>query len=175
MPGETRRTLRSSKESSSSTNGEATRPESQSTSSNKDKPVPTRATSKGKAFLSKKGTSYPLGKEGAGDKQTNGQEPTENGVNGTDDVEMADDHPKPGQGKEGEDEMIVVLSPPKGTTLSDALDKDDERDITMEDTDKAENEETSSEKVDPVGKAIFGQWRIETSTKLSLLCRSYYC
>lgn len=161
MPGETRRTLRSSKESSSSANGEKARPDSQSTSSNKDKPVPTRATSKGKSFPPKKGSSYPSGKEEPGDKQTNGSEPTENGVNGVEDVEMADDQIKPGQGKEGEDEMTVVVPPPKSSTLSGAPSKDEEGDVVMDDTEATENEEPATEKVDPVAKAISGQWCTE--------------
>lgn len=158
MPGETRRTLRSTKESSSSANGEKARPDSQSTSSSKDKPVPTRAISKGKSFPPKKGSPYPSGKEGPGDKQTNGSEPTENGVNGVEDVEMADDQITPGQGKEGEDEMTVVVPPPKSSTLSGAPTKDDEGDVAMEDTETAENDATVPEKVDPVAKAISGQW-----------------
>lgn len=163
MPGETRRTLRSSKESSSSANGEKARPDSQSTSSNKDKPVPTRATSsKGKSFPPKKGSPYPSGKEGPGDKQTNGSEPTENGVNGVEDVEMADDQIKPVPGKEGEDEMTVVVPPPKSSTLSGAPIKDDEGDVVMDDTETAENDEIVTEKVDPVAKAISGQWCTET-------------
>ena len=159
MPGETRRTLRSSKESSSSANGEKARPESQSTSSNKDKPVPTRTTStKGKPIPPKKGSSYPSGKEGPGDKQTNGLEPTENGVNGTEDVEMDDDQIKPGQGKENEDEMTVVVPPHKSSTLSGAPKKDEDGDVAMEGIETAENDEPIPEKVDPVAKAISGQW-----------------
>lgn len=171
MPGETRRTLRSSKESSSSANGEKARPDSQSTSSNKDKPVPTRTTSaKGKSFPPKKGSTYPSGKEGAGDKQTNGLEPTENGVNGADDVEMADDQIKPGQGKEGEDEMTVVVPPHKSSNLSAPPNKDAEGDVAMEDTDKAANDETVSEKVDPVAKAISGK-----SLTSSDRSRNFHC
>lgn len=158
MPGETRRTLRSTKESSSSANGEKARPDSQSTSSSKDKPVPTRATSKSKSFPSKKGSSYSSSKEEPGDKQTNGSEPTENGVNGVEDVEMADEQIPPGQGKEGEDEMTVVVPPPKSSSLSGAPTKDSEGNVAMEDTEPVENDETTSEKVDPVAKATSGQF-----------------
>ncbi len=161
MPGETRRTLKSSKESSSSANGEKARTDSQSTSSSKDKPVPTRASSsKGKPLPSKKGISHPSGKEGTGDRQTNGTEPAENGVNGTEDVEMADDQIKPGQGNAGEDEMTVGLPSHKGTTLSDAPNKDD-GDTAMEDTDKAENDESASETVNVGAKAISGELQTE--------------
>ena len=78
MPGE-RRNLRSSKDTSSETNGEKARSNSQSSSS-KDKPVPTRTTSsKGKAQPGKK------------DKPTANGGPVENGVNGAEDVDMVDD------------------------------------------------------------------------------------
>ena len=154
MPGE-RRNLRSSKETSSSTNGEEARSNSQSSSSNKDKPVPTRATSaKGKALPTKK-TS---GKEGAEDKpHTNGTEPIENGINGTEDVDMVDDGPekvKIGTNKEGEDEMTVVVPPPKSSKLSGEPSKDEEGDIAMENTDKSDS--TSAE-LDPKAKAVAGK------------------
>ncbi|KAM0805505.1 proteasome regulatory subunit C-terminal-domain-containing protein [Usnea florida] len=151
MPGE-RRNLRSSKETSSSTNGEEARSNSQSSSSNKDKPVPTRATSaKGKALPTKK-TS---GKEGAEDKpHTNGTEPIENGINGTEDVDMVDDGPekvKIGTNKEGEDEMTVVVPPPKSSKLSGEPSKDEEGDIAMENTDKSDS---ISAELDPRAKAV---------------------
>lgn len=158
MPGETRRTLRSTKESSSSANGEKARPDSQSTSSSKDKPVPTRATSKSKSFPSKKGSSYSSSKEGPGDKQTNGSEPTENGVNGIEDVEMVDEQIPPGSGKEGEDEMTVVVPPAKSSSLSGAPTKDSEGNVAMEDTEAVESDEPASEKVDPAAKATSGQF-----------------
>ena len=154
MPGE-RRNLRSSKETSSSTNGEEPRSNSQSASSNKDKPVPTRATSaKGKTLPTKK----PPGKEAAEDKShTNGTEPVENGINGTEDVDMVDDGPekvKIGTKKEGEDEMTVVVPPPKSSKLSGEPGKDEEGDTTMENTDKSES---VSPELDPKAKAITGK------------------
>ncbi len=154
MPGE-RRNLRSNKETSSSTNGEEPRSNSQSSSSNKDKPVPTRATSsKGKTLPTKK-TS---GKEGPEDKpHTNGTEPIENGINGTEDIDMADDGPekvKIGTNKEGEDEMTVVVPPPKGSKLSGEPSKDDEGDIAMENTDKISS---VSPELDPKAKAVAGK------------------
>ena len=152
MPGE-RRNLRSSKETSSSTNGEKARSNSQSSSS-KDKPVPTRTTSsKGKA-LPKKTT----GKETAGDKpQTNGTEPIENGVNGSDDIDMVDDGPEKVKiGKEGEDEMTVVVPPPKGSKLSREPGKDDEGDVAMNNTESAETTGPEASPVDPKLKAVTG-------------------
>ena len=153
MPGE-RRNLRSSKETSSSTNGEEPRANSQSSSSNKDKPVPTRATSsKGKTLPTKK-TS---GKEGGEDKPyTNGTEPVENGINGTEDVDMVDDGSekvKVGTSKEGEDEMTVVVPPPKSSKLSGEPGKDEEGDITMENADKSDG---VSPGLDPKAKAMAG-------------------
>lgn len=154
MPGE-RRNLRSSKETSSSTNGEEPRANSQSSSSTKDKPVPTRATSlKGKTLSAKKSA----GKEGAEDKpHTNGTEPVENGINGTEDVDMVDDGPekvKIGTNKEGEDEMTVVVPPPKSSKLSGQPNKDEEGDIAMENTDKSDS---VSSNIDPKAKAVAGE------------------
>lgn len=160
MPGE-RRTLRSNKESASSTNGEKARSDSQSSSSSKDKPVPTRTTSsKGKPIPVKKATTNPSSREGAGEKpQTNGVEPAENGVNGSEDVEMADDgidQMKSGQLKDGEDEMTVVVPPPKGSKLTSEPSKDNEGDIAMENSGKTEADNLTPEKVDPAVKAAQG-------------------
>ncbi|KAA6411699.1 MAG: proteasome regulatory particle subunit [Lasallia pustulata] len=157
-PGE-RRNLRSNKEASS-TNGETTRSDSQSSNS-KDKPVPTRSTSsKGKALSSKKGPTGAASKTMSGDKpQTNGSEPTENGVNGTEDVEMTDDaaaRVKASGAKEGDDEMTVVVPPPKSSKLSGNSGQDLEGDIAMESTEKSEAGEPESEpqNVDPKVKTI---------------------
>ena len=154
MPGE-RRNLRSSKETSSSTNGEEPRSNSQSSSSNKDKPVPTRATSSKAKTLSTKKTP---GKEAAEDKpQINGTESVENGINGTEDIDMVDDGPekvKVGTNNEGEDEMTVVVPPPKSSKLSGEPSKDEEGDIAMENTDKSES---ANPELDPKAKAVAGK------------------
>ncbi len=163
MPGE-RRNLRSSKETSSQTNGEKARSDSQSSSS-KDKPVPTRATSsKGKAIPPKKAMTNSA-KDGSEDKpQTNGNGPIENGVNGTEDVDMADDSAvavKVGtgkDGKDGEDEMVLVVPPPKSSKLSGEPGKDGEGDVAMENTEHAETGQPESEKIDPKIKAVSGQY-----------------
>lgn len=166
MPGE-RRNLRSSKESSSSTNGEEPRANSQSSGSNKDKPVPNRATSsKGKILPTKKTSA----KEGAEDKpRTNGTEPVENGINGTEDVDMVDDGPekvKVGKNKEGEDEMTVVVPPPKSSKLSGEPGKDEEGDITMENTNKIDS---ASLEFDPKAKAVAGKRSSATKPALAIL------
>ena len=70
---------------------------------------------------------------------------------------MADDQIPPGQGKEAEDEMTVVVPPPKSTSLSGPPTKDSEGNVAMEDTEAVETDETTSEKVDPAAKAISGQ------------------
>ena len=168
MPGE-RRTLRSSKETSS-TNGEEPRSNSQSSSSNKDKPVPTRATSsKGKTLATKKTP----GKEASEDKpQTNGTEPVENGINGTEDVDMVDDGPekvKVGTSNEGEDEITVVVPPPKSSKLSGEPSKDEEGDVAMENTDKGHG---VSPGLDPTAKTVAGM-RLRLSQKPGRFCISW--
>ena len=160
MPGE-RRNLRSKKETSPQTNGEKSRSDSQSSSS-KDKPVPTRATSsKGKAIPPKKAVTT-AAKDSSEDKpQTNGNGPVDNGVNGAEDVEMADDgaeQVKVGTGKEGEDEMVLVVPPPKSSKLSGEPDKDEEGDVAMENTERAEAGEPEAEEIDPKVKAVSGQY-----------------
>ena len=98
MPGE-RRTLRSNKENPSRT-----------------------ASSKGKTPSNKKGGVNGSAKEEVSDKpQANGTEPVENGVNGTDDVEMDDDGSEQvriGNTKDGDEEMTVVVPPPKSSKLN---------------------------------------------------------
>ena len=161
MPGE-RRTLRSNKESAS-TNGEKARSDSQSSASTKDKPLPARATSsKSKAGLLKKGISGNSAKDMAGDKpKTNGAEPVENGLNGSEDVEMEEDgagRSRPNGTKEGEDEMTVVVPPPNSSKLSGQPLKDVEGDIDMDEAQIPPNGETKSvELVDPKVKAISGK------------------
>ena len=81
----------------------------------------------------------------------------ENGINGTEDVDMVDDGPekvKIGTNKEGEDEMTVVVPPPKSSKLSGQPNKDDEGDIAMENTDKSDS---VSSNIDPKVKAVAGE------------------
>ena len=155
MPGEQRRNLRSSKETSSSTNGEKPRPESQN-SSKTDNPVPTRSTSsKGKATISKKGLTNQLSKETGTDKpQTNGSEPAENGINGNEDVEMVDDIIE--KSKAGDDEMTVVVPPPKSSKLAGEPDKAEEMDIALDRTPEMELDQTE-ESADPKARAVSGE------------------
>jgi len=157
MAGE-KRNLRSNKETS--TNGERARSGSQSSSSNKDKPVPTRTTSsRGKALPPKKGSGNTAAKEGSADKpQTNGTEPVENGVNGIEDVEMGDDgaeQVKVGTTKDGEDEMTVVVPPPKSSKLNGEPGMDAEGDVAMENSEKV-SDNANAPTIDPRVKAITG-------------------
>ena len=165
MPGE-RRTLRSNKDTASSTDSEKARSDAQNTSSKKDQPVPARATStKAKGALGKKGTNN-TSQDMSGDKpKTNGVEPTENGVNGVEDVEMSDEKtpvPKTGSGKDGEDEMTVVVPPSKGSKLILERSEDADGDVAIDPTpETAENIEA-----DPATKAIAGSSNIPLLTTL---------
>ncbi|KAF4620205.1 hypothetical protein G7Y89_g14618 [Cudoniella acicularis] len=91
---------------------------------------------------------------------TNGNEPVENGVNGTKDVEMKDDAPaslKGGKGKkakDGEEEMTVVVPPSKGSKLSAPPNKDTDGDVAMDVDEDANLEDAGAVKIDPVAKAV---------------------
>ena len=155
MPGE-RRTLRSNKDTASSTDSEKTRSDTQNTSSKKDQPPPARATStKAKGVSGKKGINNPS-QDMSGDKpKTNGVEPTENGVNGVEDVEMSDEKtpmPKSGSAKDGEDEMTVVVPPSKGSKLIPEHSEDADGDVSMDPT----PETVENTEADPGAKAIAG-------------------
>ena len=81
----------------------------------------------------------------------------ENGINGTEDVDMVDDGPekvKVGTDIEGEDEMTVVVPPPKSSKLSGEPGKDEEGDVAMTNTDKSDG---VSPEPDPKAKAVAGK------------------
>ncbi|CAG8972119.1 hypothetical protein HYALB_00008124 [Hymenoscyphus albidus] len=104
---------------------------------------------------------------------TNGNEPVENGINGTKDVEMKDDAPNPLKGgkgkklKEGEEEMTVVVPPSKGSKLSAPPQKDTDGDVAMDG--EAAGEDDGAVKVDPVTQAISGTWNCCSSAVCSIL------
>lgn len=80
----------------------------------------------------------------------------ENGVNGTEDVEMAEeveDKPKPH--KDGDDEMTVVVPPPNSSKLSAEPEKDQEGDVAMDGMQEDEDG-TTKDVVDPRVKAVSG-------------------
>jgi 26S proteasome regulatory subunit N3 len=93
---------------------------------------------------------------------TNGTDPIENGVNGTEDIEMEDDSSKPSgrtkssKDKAGDEEMTVVVPPPKASKLSSAPQKDDEGDIAMNGEAEADAEEPVEQVEDPKNKALAG-------------------
>jgi 26S proteasome regulatory subunit N3 len=162
MPAE-RRSLRSNKsETSSSPNGEKPRSDSQSSSNKKDRPTHTRsASSRSKSLASKKGVT--TAKDMSGDiPPTNGTDPLENGVNGTDDIEMEDESSKSTgrtksvKDKDGDEEMTVVVPPPKATKLAGVPQKDDDGDIAMNGTVDVEVNESAESAEDPKTKTITG-------------------
>jgi 26S proteasome regulatory subunit N3 len=93
---------------------------------------------------------------------TNGTDPIENGVNGTEDIEMEEDssepsgRTKPGKDKDGDEEMTVVVPPPKASRLSGAPQKDDEGDIAMNGAAEMEAKESVEQVEDPKNKAVAG-------------------
>ena len=87
----------------------------------------------------------------------NGTEPVENGINGTEDIDMVDDGPekvKVGTNNDGEDEMTVVVPPPKSSKLSGEPGKDEEGDVAME---NAEKSDSVIPELDPKAKAVAGK------------------
>jgi len=92
--------------------------------------------------------------------QRNGNEPVENGIRNTQDVEMTDEKSSmKGKGKkglkEGEDEMTVVVPPVKTTKQSSAPPPNDaDGDVVMDASDKVDDGEV---KVDPVTQTVSGK------------------
>jgi 26S proteasome regulatory subunit N3 len=93
----------------------------------------------------------------------NGNDPVENGINGTKDIEMKEDAPSPMKGgkgkkvKDGQDEeMTVVVPPSKGSKPSVSLPADKDGDVVMDGPDKTGDDSPVEETVDPVTKAITG-------------------
>jgi 26S proteasome regulatory subunit N3 len=92
--------------------------------------------------------------------RTNGNDPVENGINGTKDIEMKEDAPssmKGGKGKklkEGDEEMTVVVPPSKSVTLSAPPPADQDGDAMMEDSEKTGDEQSSEPEVDLVAKTV---------------------
>ncbi|PYH88892.1 terpenoid synthase [Aspergillus ellipticus CBS 707.79] len=164
MPAE-RRSLRSNSKSdtSSSANGEKASSNSQNASSKKDKPAPTRAAAnKAKsASTNKAASSNSSANSGMGEQRdqprANGSDPTENGVNGSEDVEMGEDTAggptssfNASQDRKGDEKMTIVVPPTKGSRLSGEKGADQEGDVAME---GAEGEDAEPE-VDPKVKAV---------------------
>jgi 26S proteasome regulatory subunit N3 len=93
---------------------------------------------------------------------TNGTDPVENGVNGTEDIEIEEDSSKPSgrtksvKDKDGDEEMTVVVPPPKASKLSGTPQKDDEGDIAMNGVAEADAKEPIEQVEDPKDKAVAG-------------------
>ncbi|KAJ5884967.1 hypothetical protein N7495_009477 [Penicillium taxi] len=162
MPAE-RRSLRSNNKSdtSSSANGEKASSNSQSPGA-KDKAAPTtRAAAKAKSAPAKKGAKGTSNSsmEKNDQSQTNGSKSTDNGVNGSEDVEMGEDTTGAPTSSFNSDkdrngnEMTVVVPPTKGSRSSGKTTQDNEEDVTMEGAEDGEGAKTDTE-VDPTTKAI---------------------
>ncbi|KAJ5726408.1 uncharacterized protein N7483_007765 [Penicillium malachiteum] len=164
MPAE-RRSLRSNNKSdaSSSANGEKARSESQNSSA-KEKPAPTTRTAanKAKAVPAKKGTTTKATNndmEENDQSHTNGSKTSENGMNGSEDVEMGEDTagaPKSSfntrKDRNGDEKMTVVVPPTKGSRSS-IKGQDKNEDIMMEGAEDSDIEQPEPE-VNPTTKAI---------------------
>ncbi|UDD62905.1 hypothetical protein AFCA_010203 [Aspergillus flavus] len=91
---------------------------------------------------------------------TNGSEPTENGLNGSEDVEMGEDTAgaptssfNASKDRKGDEKMTVVVPPTKGSRLSGDKGQDQEGDVAMEGAEGDETQKPEPE-VDPRAKAI---------------------
>ncbi|KAE8148539.1 terpenoid synthase [Aspergillus avenaceus] len=176
MPTE-RRSLRSNSKSdgSSSANGDKARSTSQNSGSNKDKVAPTRAAAN-KAKSTKAASSNNTPNSGMGEQReqphTNGSEPTENGVNGSEDVEMGEDTAgaptssfNASKDRKGDEKMTVVVPPTKGSRLSGDKGQNQEDDVAMEGAEGDESQRPEPE-IDPKTKAI----QVITSILLTAPC-----
>ncbi|KAI9682763.1 MAG: 26S proteasome non-ATPase regulatory subunit [Trizodia sp. TS-e1964] len=159
-----KRNLRSGKPASSpATNGDKATAASHNTSAGPPgKTAPSRTTtSRTKAAPMKKVPSNLVAKEKDDEKLHLNGTPVESGINGTsEDVEMEDvvrsipENPKLTKDIDGDEEMTVVVPPPKGSKLSDEAPLEQEGDVVMIEVDKAESEKPEEEKPDPVLKAV---------------------
>lgn len=161
MPAE-RRSLRSNNKSdtSSSANGEKVNSNSQNSGAKDKAPTTRAAANKAKSAPTKKDTKGASnGNMGEDDQsRTNGSKSAENGVNGSDDVEMGEDtagaptsSSNASKGRKN-DKMTVVVPPTKGSRSSG---KGKDEDVTMEGAEDGDAENTEPE-VDPTTKAIQG-------------------
>ncbi|CAI7647142.1 hypothetical protein PCG10_009420 [Penicillium crustosum] len=159
MPAE-RRSLRSNNKSdtSSSANGEKANSNSQSSGAKDKAPTTRAAANKAKSAPTKKdakGASNGSMKEDD-QSHTNGSKSTENGVNGSEDVEMGEDtagaptsSSNTSKDRKSNEKMTVVVPPTKGSRSSGK----DKEDVTMEGAEDGDVENTEPE-VDPTTKAI---------------------
>ncbi|KAI6245820.1 putative 26S proteasome regulatory subunit rpn3 [Erysiphe necator] len=90
---------------------------------------------------------------------TNGKKSSENGVNGTKDVEMKNDAPisKKGKGKnikEANEKITVVLTPPRMSKLSTLPDNNSDGDVQMNGNMDIDNEDVDSSKLDAIASTV---------------------
>jgi 26S proteasome regulatory subunit N3 len=97
---------------------------------------------------------------GGDQPQTNGSDPIENCVNGTEDVEMGDDaangprSPKQDRDGDGDEEMTVVVPPSKGPRLSGEPDQE-RPEVTMDGIEEDDSKKSEGE-IDPREKTVSG-------------------
>lgn len=98
----------------------------------------------------------------SGDKQ-NDDTSQQNGVNGTEDVEMKDGSQpkaksvKKGKDKDGDEEMTVVVPPSKSKNTTNGIGKDNEGDVSMNGTSDPSDNKPAEEAIDPKAKALTGK------------------
>lgn len=160
MPTE-RRNLRSSKnDNSSSTEGDKSKSNSSNSTTKKEKPAPVRTTSTRSRSTSKKASSGP-NKEIGGDKSDlNGTTSSQEKADVIEDVEMSNDKPTDKKsvksGKEGDEEMTVVVPPAKSSKKPTNSSGKEDVDTTMNGTAEDDTQTSEEPELDPKEKAITG-------------------
>lgn len=166
----------SKSDNSSSANGGKARSNSQNSSANKDKSAPGRAASnKAKSAPTKKSANN-ASKPDMGDHEqphANGTDPVENGVNGSEDIEMGEDTAggptssfNASKDRQGDEKMTVVVPPTKGSRLPG--DQGKEGDAVMDGVEAEDAQEFGAE-ADPKAKAIQGWSRSFSISEMNWL------
>lgn len=150
-------------DSSSSANGEKARSNSQNSSSNKDKSAPGHASAnRPKSAVTKKPTNS-ASNDNMGDRdqtRANGSDPMENGMNGSEDIDMGEDTAgaptssfNTSKDRQGDEKMTVVVPPSKGPRPPG--DQGNDGDVAAEGAEGQYAQKPEAE-VDPMAKAIQG-------------------
>ena len=78
-------------------------------------------------------------------------------MNGAEDVDMEDEANEPVKANgDADEEMTVVVPPPKGSKLSGQHEKDPQGDTTMNGSEQPETGPEETERIDPKIKAVSG-------------------
>jgi 26S proteasome regulatory subunit N3 len=155
MPTE-KRSLRSNKPEDS----DKQKPRSNSSASNgkKDKPTATRSTSSRSKPIPKKGVTNLAGDMSGDKSHLNGKDKDESNPNGSDDVEMKEgtipSKTTGVKGKDGDEEMTVVVPPSKSSKLASAPPKDGQGDVAMNGDIEADEAAVDEPEIDPREKAV---------------------